>query len=552
MSRLALAALASAALLSACAPMPPPAPRPSPPPRRRPRRPRPDPATGCSPTTSWWSRAFRRCRRASPGGRALHRLPRPRLRRLAPDAARDAGLASQGRRRHDADLPPRRADGRARAADRLRRAGLPGELRAADRRLHRLRAQHRRRRGGAALPPRPGDPADDAPSPSPDERHDMQGWLHPQQPAALPPRCRWTAPRAAAGATRSRRRSDAGRPDAARRRAPARRAARRRLGRRRRSSWDDRRLALTPLPARPAESEVWLLDLASGERSARSCRRRAAATRRRHFAAAWKRDSSGFFFVSDRGGEFRELMFYSPRRRPRSRRSRRHITWDIDGRQPRRQTAACSPCAPTSRAATNCASSTPTPSTSCRRRALPEGSVADGAASIRACRCSRSRSTAARARARSARSTPPTAAAALDPPYAPPGVDTGALRRAADRPLEELRRARDHRHRRARRRRASPAGGRCWSTSTAAPRARPQFGFLGRYNYFIEELGIAVIQPNVRGSSGFGKTFLSLDDGMKREDSVKDIGALLDWIATQPRPRPGARGRRRAAATAAT
>ena len=44
-----------------------------------------------------------------------------------------------------------------------------------------------------------------------------------------------------------------------------------------------------------------------------------------------------------------------------------------------------------------------------------------------------------------------------------------------------------------------------------------------------------MIQPNVRGSTGYGKTFLSLDDGFKREDSVKDIGALLDWIATQPR-----------------
>jgi dipeptidyl aminopeptidase/acylaminoacyl peptidase len=53
-------------------------------------------------------------------------------------------------------------------------------------------------------------------------------------------------------------------------------------------------------------------------------------------------------------------------------------------------------------------------------------------------------------------------------------------------------------------------------------------------NYFVEELGIAVIRPNVRGSSGFGKTFLSLDDGIKREDSVKDIGTLLDWIALQP------------------
>jgi dipeptidyl aminopeptidase/acylaminoacyl peptidase len=66
------------------------------------------------------------------------------------------------------------------------------------------------------------------------------------------------------------------------------------------------------------------------------------------------------------------------------------------------------------------------------------------------------------------------------------------------------------------------------------PEGQAGFGFMGRFNYFLEELGVAVIEPNVRGSSGFGKTFLSLDDGMKREDSVQDIGALLDWIATQP------------------
>ncbi len=47
------------------------------------------------------------------------------------------------------------------------------------------------------------------------------------------------------------------------------------------------------------------------------------------------------------------------------------------------------------------------------------------------------------------------------------------------------------------------------------------------------ELGYAVITPNVRGSSGYGKTYLALDNGLKREDSVKDIGKLLDWIATQ-------------------
>jgi len=66
------------------------------------------------------------------------------------------------------------------------------------------------------------------------------------------------------------------------------------------------------------------------------------------------------------------------------------------------------------------------------------------------------------------------------------------------------------------------------------PEAQARVGFQGRYNYFVQEMGLALIEPNVRGSSGFGKTFMTLDDGMKREDSVRDIGALLDWIATQP------------------
>jgi dipeptidyl aminopeptidase/acylaminoacyl peptidase len=53
-------------------------------------------------------------------------------------------------------------------------------------------------------------------------------------------------------------------------------------------------------------------------------------------------------------------------------------------------------------------------------------------------------------------------------------------------------------------------------------------------NYYLNELGVAIIYPNVRGSLGYGKTFLAADNGMKREESVKDIGALLDWIAQQP------------------
>jgi dipeptidyl aminopeptidase/acylaminoacyl peptidase len=66
------------------------------------------------------------------------------------------------------------------------------------------------------------------------------------------------------------------------------------------------------------------------------------------------------------------------------------------------------------------------------------------------------------------------------------------------------------------------------------PEAQAQMGFQSRWNYFIQELGITVIEPNVRGSAGYGKTFLTLDNGIKREDSVEDIGALLDWIAQQP------------------
>ncbi len=66
------------------------------------------------------------------------------------------------------------------------------------------------------------------------------------------------------------------------------------------------------------------------------------------------------------------------------------------------------------------------------------------------------------------------------------------------------------------------------------PEGQARAGFIGSANYLVNELGIAVIYPNVRGSTGFGKTFLKLDNGRLREDSVKDIAALLDWIREQP------------------
>ena len=61
--------------------------------------------------------------------------------------------------------------------------------------------------------------------------------------------------------------------------------------------------------------------------------------------------------------------------------------------------------------------------------------------------------------------------------------------------------------------------------------ARPVFS--STYQMWMDKLGVAIVVPNVRGSAGYGKTYLGLDNGFRREDSVRDIGALLDWIATQ-------------------
>jgi dipeptidyl aminopeptidase/acylaminoacyl peptidase len=66
------------------------------------------------------------------------------------------------------------------------------------------------------------------------------------------------------------------------------------------------------------------------------------------------------------------------------------------------------------------------------------------------------------------------------------------------------------------------------------PEGQSRPGFMGRRNYYMNELGIAMIEPNVRGSTGYGKTFTLLDNGFQREDTYKDINALFDWIATQP------------------
>lgn len=66
------------------------------------------------------------------------------------------------------------------------------------------------------------------------------------------------------------------------------------------------------------------------------------------------------------------------------------------------------------------------------------------------------------------------------------------------------------------------------------PEAQANAAFNPIVQYWVNELGAAVLVPNVRGSSGYGKSYLLLDNGRQREDSVKDVGALLDWVTTRP------------------
>lgn len=65
------------------------------------------------------------------------------------------------------------------------------------------------------------------------------------------------------------------------------------------------------------------------------------------------------------------------------------------------------------------------------------------------------------------------------------------------------------------------------------PEYQMRASFNGFYQYLVKELGITVIVPNIRGSNGYGKSYMKMDDGLNRENAIQDIGALLDWIKYQ-------------------
>ncbi len=67
------------------------------------------------------------------------------------------------------------------------------------------------------------------------------------------------------------------------------------------------------------------------------------------------------------------------------------------------------------------------------------------------------------------------------------------------------------------------------------PEGQSRPGFRGSSHFYLNELGVALVYPNVRGSTGYGRKYLALDDGVKREGAIRDIGAVLDWIVQSDR-----------------
>ncbi len=279
-----------------------------------------------------------------------------------------------------------------------------------------------------------------------------------------------------------------------------------------------------------ADSGVHVVDLSSGivKRLLPAAGDAATAS---WFPGPWRRDGSGFFVASDHGSEFRELMLYTPadgRLAPLSRHVKADVdnvevsadghtvaaTFNIDGRNDLRFFDASG------------------------LQELPQPAV--GNASVTQIRfhpelpslayslnSHDAPSRVATLEPTRAATTPWTA------PESPPGIDPrrfGAQRIVRWTSFDGLQISGLLSHPPTRFAGKRPV----LIDIHGGPEGQARFGFLGRINYFVEELGVAVLRPNVRGSSGFGKTFLALDNGMKREDSVKDIGSLLGWIARQP------------------
>jgi len=293
---------------------------------------------------------------------------------------------------------------------------------------------------------------------------------------------------------------------------------------------DDKQLALTHYVS-AAESEVWLVDIASGQRK-RVLPAAGETMKASHFVGGWSADGRSLYFSSDRASEFRELMRLDMAGGQITRLSA-DIPWDvasgstsadgrhlafianIDGRDELRLLDA----------------TTGAPRT---LPALPGGS-------------------ATRADFHPAR---PELALVVNSTRGPAQVHSLDLSSGSvtvwTRPAgaEGLNLAEMHEPQVVR---WKSFDGRVISGILTLPPARftgkrpvvmqvhggpeaqSKLGWQGRWNHLVLEMGVALFEPNVRGSSGYGKTFLSLDNWRLREDSVKDMGTAIDWMVTHPR-----------------
>jgi len=295
-------------------------------------------------------------------------------------------------------------------------------------------------------------------------------------------------------------------------------------------SRDDRRVALTRYLS-ATESQVWLLDLASGRRTQILPAPR-KGPKGSYFAGPFQAGDRGLWVLSDRGGEFRQLWRYDLARRT-MRPVSAHIPWNVDriaatrdGRLVAAQVNA------DGRGELRLFDAR----TLKERRApsLPAGSVralgihpgsGEIAVAIDGAQGPSTVLTLAPTGGNAEAWTRAQAAPGVDPTQFA-GQQIVRWKSFDGRSISGLLSLPPDRFSGPRPVLVDIHGG---------PEAQARVGFLGRDNHYLDDLGIAIIRPNVRGSSGYGRTFLTLDNGMKREDAVKDIGALLDWIATQPR-----------------
>ena len=360
----------------------------------------------------------------------------------------------------------------------------------------------------------------------PDQRHDAIGWLHQSARllySAVP------LDRTAEGGSRAAPTTTLWLVD------PLQPASRRRIAELPGTGWfggeisrDDKQLAITRYRS-ATDSQVWLIDLADGT-PAQLLPAAGEPLQATHFPVGYSPDGAALYVLSDRAGEFRELMRYDFASRALTRLTAA-IPWDVgaaqlsddgtlaalkmnvDGREELRVVD------------TRTLGVRALP-------ALPTGGVNAVRFQPRTHRLA--------VAIDSARG--PGRLLALDvdrgtvqpwtQPHVPPGLDTTGFpdqRVVRWKSFDGLGMSAI----------LSPPPARFTGKRPVVvlvhggPEAQATMGFLGRWSYLVNELGVAVVEPNVRGSSGYGKTFLALDNGMKREDAVKDLGTLLDWIAAQ-------------------